>query len=93
MNEQDTMALQIITASGSAKNFAMEAIRKFKIQEGNEAKKLLEESQKHLSQANQIQEKIITSKNQQQINLLMIHAQDHLMSTVLLIDLVTEIIT
>ena len=66
-------------------------------QKGNfeKAEQLLKESQKRTLAAHEIQTQLICNEadgNKTEMNLLMVHAQDHLMTSMLARELITELI-
>jgi cellobiose PTS system EIIA component len=98
MNELEMVetAMNIIAGAGDCKSYAMEAIHNAKEGKFKEAYECINESKKalgviHEIQTNLIREEII-GKKQTELSLLMIHAQDHLMSSVTIKDLANEVI-
>ncbi|SDZ65803.1 PTS system, cellobiose-specific IIA component [Evansella caseinilytica] len=88
-------AFQIILYAGNGKGIAMEAIQAAK--EGNftKADELIEEAGAELVKAHEYQTKLIqkeASGEQNPINVLLIHSQDHLMTSMTVRDLAVEII-
>ncbi|SKC61458.1 PTS lactose/cellobiose transporter subunit IIA [Maledivibacter halophilus] len=93
MNEQ--AILNLISYSGSARSNAIEAMENAKKNDFDKAKKLLEESAKELHYAHESQTELIRENikdPKSQITLLMVHAQDHMMTSQTLMDLAKEII-
>lgn len=85
----------LITSSGSAKSYAMEAIQYAKEKDFKSAKESLESAAKDLSEAHKIQTSLIQSEAKGDlvpISILLIHAQDHLMNAMMLKDLATEFV-
>lgn len=93
MINNETMAFQLISVSGTAKSFALESIRENKKGNIEQAHKLLDEAKEQIQKAHKIQEELIKNGANEPVDLLMVHAQDHLMSSMMIIDLVYEIIT
>ncbi|MFT3876060.1 MAG: PTS lactose/cellobiose transporter subunit IIA [Propioniciclava sp.] len=88
-------AFQLIAMAGNAKSRAMMAIREAR--EGNleEAKKLLVEADEDLHAAHGSQTKMLTQEargNAVPVNIILVHAQDHLTGAMLVRDLADEFI-
>ena len=97
MTELEQQIVGIISAAGNSKVKAFEALRKIKTGEYEEAKRLLDESREIDLEAHRIQTKLIQaemsdSEDKPQIGLLMVHAQDHYMTSQLARDMVEELI-
>lgn len=87
-NVEDSM--QIIAQSGDARSDYMEAIRLASEGEFDEAKHRLEVSKSKIIEAHRLQTELIQGEfrgDKAELNLLLIHAQDHLMSTLVIRDL------
>ena len=92
-NEQ--IAFQLILHSGNAKSLLMEAMYKARDGEFEEARRKVNEAKAELRLAHHSQTSLIQSEaggQQYKINILLVHAQDHLMNTLTTRDLVEEII-
>ena len=92
-NEQ--IAFQLILHSGNAKSLLMEAMYKAREGKYGEAREKVKEANAELRHAHQSQTSLIQSEASGQpykINILLVHAQDHLMNTLTTRDLVEEII-
>ncbi len=88
-------AMMLIMHSGSARSFAFEAIEKAKQKDIQSAEQLLEECKNEINSAHKIQTQLIQDEAKgeaKDITLLMIHAQDHLMTSMLMKDLCSEFI-
>jgi PTS system cellobiose-specific IIA component len=91
----EQIILNIIIQSGDARSFAMEAIQCAKIGEFDKAQELMEQSREKLGCAHQEQTKLIHAEaggQKTEITLLLIHAQDHLMTAITVKDLANEMI-
>ncbi len=91
----DEMVMNIIVNSGSARSFAIEALRAAK--EGNfeEAEKLMSEADSTILESHESQTKMIQAEingEKMDISLLVVHSQDHLMNAMTVIDLCKEMI-
>ena len=89
-------AMSIIAEAGECKSLSMEALEYAR--EGNfeRAEELMNESGQTLSRAHHLQTDLIreeiTGKNKTEMSLLMVHAQDHIMSAMTARDFAFEII-
>lgn len=85
----------LITSSGSAKSYAMEAIQLAKSGEIQEAYKAIEEAEKCLGEAHKTQTTLIQAEargESVEISILLVHAQDHLMNAILVKELAAEFV-
>ncbi|CAM3621476.1 PTS lactose/cellobiose transporter subunit IIA [Erysipelothrix urinaevulpis] len=90
--DMNQAALQIISLSGSAKSYAIESIREYKMNNSERANDLLNEAQNLIKKVHNIQKEILEEGMDNHPTLIMIHAQDHLMTTMLLLDVIKEIL-
>jgi len=89
------VVMGIIINAGTAKGLAFDAIQKAKEGNFDEADQLIEDSQKALQEAHGTQTDLLTKVAQGEdieINLYMVHAQDHLMTAMTFRELAKEII-
>jgi len=94
LNMED-IAMELIVNSGEARGLAFEALKKAKNGEYKEANILLERSEKSSLLAHKAQSKMLHNEangNKTEISVLLIHAQDHLMTSILAQELIKEII-
>ena len=92
----ETIAMELVGNAGEAKSLAFEALAQAKNKNFEKAKELLEESKQASLKAHHIQTDLICQEadgNKVEIGLLMVHAQDHLMTSILARELITEIIS
>lgn len=85
----------LITSSGSAKSFSMEAIQFAKDGDYIAARNAMNEAEKCLGEAHKTQTQLIQSEakgEKIEVSILLIHAQDHLMNAILMKDLANEFI-
>ncbi|MGB9813796.1 MAG: PTS lactose/cellobiose transporter subunit IIA [Thermovenabulum sp.] len=85
----------IIAHSGNAKSKCFEALNAAKQKNFSKAEELIKEAKEELLKAHHIQTEILQKEAQgqrQELNLLLIHAEDHLMNTMLAKDLIEELI-
>ena len=94
-SEMELLIMNLIVDAGSAKSYAMDAIRLAKEGNFSEAKEALETATSELSKAHHAQTDLIqrAAKGEAiEINLFMVHAQDHIMTAMLARDLAAEIV-
>lgn len=85
----------LITASGSAKSHAMEAIQHAKAGDFQQAKEALAAAEVDLGEAHKTQTALIQGEakgDKIEVSILLVHAQDHLMNAIMLKDLATEFV-
>nr|WP_245729987.1 PTS lactose/cellobiose transporter subunit IIA [Vagococcus teuberi] len=90
-----TTIMSLIVKSGNAKSDAMEAIQEAKQKHFDEARQKIESAEKNIVDAHGAQTALLTqeaSGNNVEVTLLLVHAQDHLMTSISFIDLAKEII-
>lgn len=93
MNEQEQAIFQIISSAGDSKGKAFEALNEVKSGNYEKARELLKESKKtdleaHKMQTKLIQEELNPDTDAVAVSLLMVHAQDHYMTSQLARDLI-----
>ncbi|OOM75435.1 lichenan-specific phosphotransferase enzyme IIA component [Clostridium puniceum] len=91
----EEVLMEIIANAGSARSKAMESIVKVKNGHSELAKNSIEEANTFLEKAYNVQTKLIQDEvagNKTELNLLMVHAQDHLMNAMTVRDLAEEIV-
>lgn len=78
--------MSIIASSGTSKNKAFEALKKIKERDFDGARELIKESREIDLEAHNVQTKLIAAEfsddpeEKPELNLLMVHAQDHYMT-------------
>ena len=97
MNEMEQQIGGMISAAGDSKAKAFEALKKVKESKYDEARALLQEAREIDLEAHKIQTQLITAEmsggeNKPEVGLLMVHAQDHYMTSQLARDLIEEMI-
>lgn len=95
MEEYQEIIMGMITNAGVAKSKAMEAIQLAQKGNGDRALGLLEECKSELVKAHKSQTKLIQQEaggTSHEVTLLMVHAQDHLMSAITTKDLAGHIV-
>ncbi len=91
----EVVAMQLVGNAGDSRSLSFEALREAK--EGNfeKARELLGESKKAVLKAHEIQTELICAEAEGKsvaTGLLMVHAQDHLMTAMLAKDLIEEMV-
>lgn len=89
------LSFQLILHSGNARSAAMEAMYEAKANRFDEANAKIQEAESELHQAHRFQTDLITAEaggDCFEIPILLIHAQDHLMTAMTVKDLAKEII-
>ncbi|CDQ38825.1 MULTISPECIES: PTS lactose/cellobiose transporter subunit IIA [Virgibacillus] len=95
MDQTTEIAFQIILHAGNGKSNVMEAIQEAKHGDFSKADELVEEAGEELSKAHEYQTKLLQNEakgEENVINVMLIHSQDHLMTTMTVRDLAIEII-
>ncbi len=83
--ETEQMIFEIISSAGDARDLTYQALDKISEYAFDEAKELIEQAEKTMNQAHNAQTKLIQEEiqgNKIDGGLLMIHAQDHLMTAI-----------
>nr|WP_207669553.1 PTS lactose/cellobiose transporter subunit IIA [Caproiciproducens galactitolivorans] len=91
----ETISMQLIVNSGDAKSQAMEAIQSAKNGKIAEARAQIDKAGEYLTEAHRFQTEIIQEEadgNIKNMSVLLAHAQDHLMSAIMIIDIAKEFI-
>lgn len=91
----EQLIITIIVQSGEAKSSAMEAIQSAKEGQFDKAKELLAAANESLGAAHHVQTSMIQAEaggEKTEVSLLMVHAQDHLMTAMTARDLASEIV-
>ena len=87
--------LNLIMHTGEARMYAAEAISSAKSNDYTKAKKLIQKANEELGYAHNSQSSIIQGekeKENNEISLLLMHGEDHLMTVMLFIDIAREIV-
>ncbi|WP_202709542.1 PTS lactose/cellobiose transporter subunit IIA [Sporosalibacterium faouarense] len=93
--EFESIVLNIITKSGSARSSAMEAIQYAKNNESEKAKESIRAAEENIALAHKEQTMLIQEESKGkkvEVSLLLVHAQDHLMNAITLKDLAQEFV-
>jgi PTS system cellobiose-specific IIA component len=93
--EDQEAIFQLIVNGGNVRSSSMEAISLAKEGKYTLARKMLQEAANELHEAHKIQTQLIQKEargERQEITLLMVHAQDHLMNAMTVKDLAQELV-
>lgn len=95
MEENESISFGIIASSGTARSLAFEALEKAK--EGNfeDAQDLISQSEQASLEAHNIQTELLCNAaqgNPCNLDILLVHAQDHLMTSILAKELIEQMI-
>ncbi|WP_035571522.1 PTS lactose/cellobiose transporter subunit IIA [Halonatronum saccharophilum] len=97
MSEETSMiALEIIGNAGDARTRYMAAMKKAQNGEFEEAEKLIEEGNEFILKSHKVQTSLIQAEAKgeaKEMGFLIVHAQDHLMTNMLLRDVIENFIT
>lgn len=91
----EEQVMGIIVNAGQCRSLCYEALRHAKNGEFEEASGLMKEAQEFANQAHLVQTQLIEAdegEGKTKMTLVMVHAQDHLMTSMLAKELVTELI-
>ncbi|MGL4819397.1 MAG: PTS lactose/cellobiose transporter subunit IIA [Bacilli bacterium] len=95
MENMEMTIMSLILFSGNARSMAMEAIRVAKAGEFEEAESLLQQAAEEIGNAHHSQTSLIQGEargEKTELSMLLIHAQDHLMTAMTLKELAVEIV-
>ena len=95
MDEQEQIVINLIVNAGSARSSAIEAIQYAKAGEIDKAEESLGNAKEAVNEAHHSQTEMIQAEirgEKAPLILLMVHAQDHLMTSLLCIDLAQEFV-
>jgi PTS system cellobiose-specific IIA component len=91
----ELVAMELVGNAGEARSLAFEALAEAKKRNFEKAEELLEKSKEASLKAHHTQTELICNEadgNKVEIGLLMVHAQDHLMTSILARELISEMI-
>ncbi|MDU5111004.1 MAG: PTS lactose/cellobiose transporter subunit IIA [Clostridium sp.] len=91
----NNVEFELILYAGNSKSSAMEAILLAKKGDFEDAQRKLEEANEQLNLAHEVQTKLLVNNargEKCEVDILMVHAQDHLNGALITLELVTEMI-
>ena len=92
----ELIAMTLIANSGDARSLAFQALEEAKAEHFEVADGLMKESDEKTKIAHQAQTEILFAEaggTRLELNVLMVHAQDHLMTSMLAVEMIREFIT
>lgn len=95
MEEQEQTIINLIVNAGSARSSAIEAIQYAKAGDLEKAEESINAAKESVNEAHHAQTEMIQAEirgEKTPLNLLMVHAQDHLMCALVVIDLAQEFV-
>ncbi|MCR4950906.1 MAG: PTS lactose/cellobiose transporter subunit IIA [Solobacterium sp.] len=93
--DREENIMRLILSAGNARSFAIEAYRKARLRSYAEAEYLMKQADEAIDAAHVLQTEMITDElngSASGITMLAVHAQDHTMNALTVIDLVREMI-
>lgn len=94
-DDNSLVSMTIIANSGDARSFAFQALQEAKSGNFDLADELLKKSEEAGRLAHKAQTELLVkeaSGEKQDINVLLVHSQDHLMTSMLAVELIKEIV-
>ena len=91
----DMVSFGIIANAGDARSYAFGALEAAKKGNFEEADEILKKSSEAAVEAHHMQTELLTNEangNKAQVDVLLVHAQDHLMTSMLAVELIKELI-
>lgn len=91
----EMIVMKLVVSSGNARSTAIEALRAARDGNFEHADKLMNEADQMILQTHEIQTEMIQNElngKKVEVGLLMVHAQDHLMNAMTVMDLIKEMI-
>lgn len=91
----ETVAMTLISHSGTARSLAYKALEEAKKGNYSEAEALMKQSHEESHQAHNAQTELLFEEangNKTEMSILLVHAQDHLMTSMLAVELIQELI-
>ncbi len=95
MDEQEMIIMNLIVNAGSARSSSIEAIQYAKAGDMDKAEESMQAAKETVNEAHHAQTEMIQAEirgEKTPLNLLMVHAQDHLMTSLLCLDMAQEFI-
>ena len=91
----EMIAMSLIGHAGESKSYSFQALREAKVGNFEEADSYIKKANEEMLKAHEIQTDLITKEaggEKVELGLIMVHAQDHLMTAMLARELITELI-
>lgn len=93
--DMEEVAMTLISFSGDARASAFQALQEAKAGNFEKADELMAQSREQFTQAHHSQTELLFAEaqgNKVEVNVLLVHAQDHLMTSMLAQELIAELI-
>ncbi|MEY8353891.1 PTS lactose/cellobiose transporter subunit IIA [Lachnospiraceae bacterium 54-53] len=93
--DMEMVIMKLVVTSGDARSTAIEALRSAREGKFEHADQLMKEADQMVFQSHEAQTEMIQNElngNKTEVSLLMVHAQDHLMNAMTVMDLSREMI-
>lgn len=94
-SDLDMISMNIIANAGAAKSLVFEALHEAKQGNFDKADEMMKEAEENVNAVHKAQMDLLVDEangNKKEINVLLVHAQDHFMTTLLAYDLIKEMI-
>lgn len=94
--ELENIAMEIIAHSGEARSLTFEALDAYKRNDITKANDLLEKAESEITEAHKAQMGLLVAEangEDVKVNVLLVHAQDHFMTSMLALDLAKSMIS
>lgn len=95
MFNTEQISMDLIAGAGEARSFAFQALQSAKEKNFDEAEELLKKADESIKNAHIAQTQLMVKEAQGEradLNVLLVHSQDHLMTAELAIDLIKEMV-
>lgn len=92
--EINMLGMEIVAYAGEARTMLLNAVKEAQNGNKEKSKSLIEEAKESLNKAHNVHAKALTDEARgelEEMGLIMIHGQDHLMTTILLSDIVEHL--
>lgn len=94
-SKYEVIAMNIIASAGETRSLCIEALREAREDNFDKAEEMLNEAEQAIHDAHQAQMDLLVQEangEKAELSILLIHAQDHFMTSLLALDLAREII-
>lgn len=94
-SDLDMISMNIIANAGQAKSLVFEALKEAKTGDFEKADQMMKEAEENINEVHKVQMDLLVDEangDKKEINVLLVHAQDHFMTTLLAFDLIKEMI-
>jgi PTS system cellobiose-specific IIA component len=91
----ENVSFQIIAHSGEGRSLAFEALKEYRAGNLDKAKELIKKAKDEITEAHRVQTDLLFKEangEEIEMNIMLVHAQDHFMTSMLAADLIEEMI-